>query len=392
MPPSRLEYLFDRFLEGSCSLEEEKEFMQFVIDCKNENEIKSLFEDVLKNTSSVTKVDERSATTILKSIIENSEGAKISRNIRLSFSNVAAAAVVLLFISGLAYWFIPERKSSVDFRRSSSSEAQVSKIVPGGKRAILTMGDGSTIVLDSLHNASIQRGSVKISKKDGLLIYDGSARLKKRAPEVFNTLTTPRGGQYKVILADGTKVWLNASSSLRFPTAFTGRERTVELTGEGYFEVARNKKKPFHVNVNEMQVEVLGTHFNINAYDDECSIKTSLLEGSVKIKKGDISSFLKPGQEGVLKKNSDNVKIKNIDVNQVVAWKNGLFEFDGADIKSIMRQIGRWYDVDVAYSGKIPKRRFEGTISRDAQLSDVLEILKLSNVKFSVQGKKIVIL
>jgi ferric-dicitrate binding protein FerR (iron transport regulator) len=222
-------------------------------------------------------------------------------------------------------------------------------------------------------------------------VYDGTKASNQGSLISYNTLSTPRGGQYQLVLPDGSKVWLNASSSIHFPTAFAGHERNVELTGEAYFEIAKNKQKPFHVNVNGMQVEVLGTHFNVNAYGDEGAIKTSLLEGSVKIKKGNISGLLKPGQQGVLKKNSTDLEIKNADMNEAIAWKNGLFEFDGADIKSIMREIGRWYDVDVVYAGKVPDRRFEGKISRDAQLSDVLKILALSNVKFSVEGKKIIV-
>jgi hypothetical protein len=391
MPLSRLEYLFNCFIERTCSFEEEKELMQLLADPKNEREIKCLLDDLIAKTSSETKVNERSAALILKNIAEGSQNIKSRDGVRVSFSRVAAAAVVILIISGLSYWLISKPKFNKKLPDSSLAKADAPKIKPGGTHAILTMGDGSTIELDSVQNTSIQRGSVKIIKQSGLLVYNGSGPLKAGMPVTYNTLTTPRGGEYKLELSDGSKVWLNASSSLRFPTAFTGKERSVELTGEAYFEVAKNKEKPFHVNVNGLQVQVLGTHFNINAYEDECAIKTSLLEGRVEIKKGDISGFLHPGQQGVIKKNSKKLKIRDADMNQVIAWKNGLFQFDGADIKDIMRQIGRWYDVEVEYVGKIPKRRFAGKISRGAQLQDVLKILEFSNVKFSVQGKKIVV-
>jgi ferric-dicitrate binding protein FerR (iron transport regulator) len=186
-------------------------------------------------------------------------------------------------------------------------------------------------------------------------------------------------------------VWLNASSSIHFPTAFTGNHREVELTGEAYFEVAKNKEKPFHVNVNGMQVEVLGTHFDVNAYGDEGGIKTSLLEGSVKIKSGQTSGLLKPGEQATLIKDRSLIEIKKADMNEVMAWKNGLLQFDGAGLSSLLSEISRWYNVDIVYKGQVPDRRFEGKISRDAQLSDVLKILELSNVKFSVLGKKIVV-
>jgi hypothetical protein len=293
---------------------------------------------------------------------------------------------------GAAYWVIPKQNNEKITASIAAPGKQTAKILPGGNHAILTMADGSKIVLDSVQNGNIQSGGATISKQGGVLVYDGSSPAKSATAAVaYNTLTTPRGGQYKLILADGSKVWLNASSSLHFPTAFTGKERNVELTGEAYFEVAKNKEKPFRVNVNGMQVEVLGTHFNVNAYADENSIKTSLLEGSVKIKRGDVSGLLKPGQQGILESNNNDLRIKEVNMDEVIAWKNGLFQFNGAGIKTIMLEISRWYNVEIVYSGKVPQRSFVGKISRDAALPDVLKILELSNVKFNVIGRKIIV-
>lgn len=390
MPNSRLEFLFNAFIEQNCSIEEEKELMQLIADSNNENELIELLDELITNVSEEARVNQRSSTLILRRIIENSKKANGVPHKFSSYSR-AAAAVVILIISGLSYWFIIKPNSFKQIHNSHTSK-EISKIVPGGKHAILTMGDGSQIVLDSLQNENIQGANVRISKKGGVLVYDVSNTSKSHgASDVYNTLVTPAGGEYKVVLSDGTTVWLNASSSLHFPTAFTGKERNVDLTGEAYFEVAKNKKKPFIVNVRGIHVEVLGTHFNVNGYDDECFVKTSLLEGSVKIRKGNISAFLKPGQQGVVGQNSRKVKIKIADMNQVIAWKEGLFQFDGANTKEIMRQIARWYDVKVEYDGKIPNRRFEGKISRNAQLSDVLKILEFSNIKFSIEGKKIIV-
>jgi transmembrane sensor len=237
----------------------------------------------------------------------------------------------------------------------------------------------------------LQKGATKITKQGGLLIYNDSGSTNQDAPIVYNTLSTPRGGQYQVVLSDGSKVWLNAASSLHFPTSFTGNQRVVELTGEAYFEVTKNKKKPFFVKVGDMQVKVLGTHFNINAYSDESSIKTSLLEGSVKIAKGKVTGLLNPGEQAVLDNQNDKVEIKKVNMDEVMAWKNGIFQFDGADLTTIMRDISRWYNVEIVYDGEEPMRRFEGKISRTAQLSDVLKILALSNVKFIVVGNKIIV-
>jgi ferric-dicitrate binding protein FerR (iron transport regulator) len=242
-----------------------------------------------------------------------------------------------------------------------------------------------------MQNGTIQHGSAKINKQGGLLIYNALASYKSGKKVLYNTLSTPRGGQYQVVLPDGSKVWLNAESSLHFPTAFTGNQREVTLTGEAYFEVAKYMEKPFRVKVDGMSINVLGTHFNVNAYSDENTIKTSLLEGSVKIIKGNLSELLKPGYQAVLNKKQDKIRITDADMDGVMAWKNGLFQFDGADINNIMHEIGRWYNVEIVYSGKVPTRTFEGKISRDAELSEVLRILELSKVKFSVVGRKIIV-
>jgi len=395
MPASRLEYLFDRYLNQNCSENEEAELMNLLADPEKKIQFQKLIDEVIKKTRTEVHIPDHVAASIFKNIIDTDNESEItlkSKNVfTVTWVTAAAAACIILFISSFGYWLFLRPAKDKLMATTLAPNAKQTAIKPGGNHAILTMADGRTIVLDSVENGNIMSGNGKIKKQGALLVYDGSKAPKQGSPVTYNTLATPRGGQYQLILPDGSKVWLNASSSIHFPTAFAGHQRNVELTGEAYFEIAKNKEKPFHVNVNGMQVEVLGTHFNVNAYADEDAIKTSLLEGSVKIKKGNISGLLKPGQEGQLNKTTHNIQIKKADVNEAIAWKNGLFEFDGADIKSIMREIGRWYDVEIVYAGKVPDRRFEGKISRDAQLSDVLKILELSNVKFSVQGKKIIV-
>ena len=394
MDTIRLEYLFDRYVSQKCSLEEEKELMGLLSQPENEAFVQILINRVIKNTGAEMQMPKQVAASILENILHRDERLVVPINRGKSVSSwvkVAAAAAVILFIAGAAYWILNSSDKN-DVRSNAVALSQkTSPITPGGNHAVLTMADGSTIVLDSIQNGKIQYGGAKISKQNGLLIFDGTSHNSTATTVSFNTLRTPRGGQYKVVLADGSKVWLNASSSLRFPTAFTGNQREVELTGEAYFEVAKNKEKPFQVKVGDMQVNVLGTHFNINAYPDESAIRTSLLEGSVKITKGKTSGLLKPGEQGTLKWGGNKLEIKEANMNEVMAWKNGLFQFEGADITTIMKQISRWYDVEVIYSGKVPVRRFEGKISRDAQLSDVLKILELSDVKFTVQGKTIIV-
>jgi len=369
--------------------------MGLLLEPENTIKFQQLLDNVMEQEDNEVQMSDNVAKSILQNIIE--AGAKNPANLKrknvfvMRWFKAGVAASLILFISSFAYWFFLHSTKDKLVATDLVKNPEQIFIQPGGHHAILTTGDGQSIVLDSIRNGDIISGNSKIKKQGDLLVYGSSKSLKKGTVMDYNTLSTPRGGQYQLLLPDGSKVWLNASSSIRFPTAFIGNERDVQLTGEAYFEIAKNKEKPFHVYVGGMQVEVLGTHFNVNEYDDEGAIKTSLLEGSVKIKDGKLSGMLKPGQQGVLKKNENHIEIKNADMNEVVAWKNGLFEFNGADIESIMRQIGRWYDVEIEYAGKVPDRRFEGKISRDAQLSDVLRILELSNIKFRMQQKKIIV-
>jgi transmembrane sensor len=393
MPLSRLEYLFNCYLQHKCSEKEEEELMILLSKSENEAGVKKLLDEVNENTGSESTMPDETAASILQNILQKDKAIvvpiKNSRSV-LSLWMRVAAVVVILFISGTTYWILSEENKTKPASPVAVSPAKPPTILPDGNHAILTIGNGGKIILDSVQNGNIG-GNVKMIKQGALLVCDGSPSSQTDEPVSYNTLTTSRGGQYQLVLPDGSKVWLNASSSIHFPIAFTGNQRNVELTGEAYFEVAKNKEKPFHVNVNGMQVEVLGTHFNVNAYGDENSIKTSLLEGSVKIKSGQTSGLLKPGEQGVLMKDANKIKVIKTDMNEVIAWKNGLFQFDGVGITTIMREISRWYDVDIVYEGEIPARRFEGEISREASLSDVLKILELSNVKFTVEGRKIVV-
>ena len=393
MPASRLEYLFNCYVQHNCSEKEEEELMNLLSRSENEAKVKKLLDELIENKELEASMPDETAASILQNIFEKDKAQVVTIEKKGSVFTLwmrVAAAVVILFISGTACWVLFKNKDKTTVPVALSS-AKPSPVLPGGNHAILTLADGTRIVLDSIQNGNIKGGNANINKKGPLLVYDGSSGFETNAPVTYNTLATPRGGQYQLVLPDGSKVWLNASSSIHFPTAFTGNQRNVELTGEAYFEVAKNKEKPFHVNVKGMQVEVLGTHFNVNAYGDEGNIKTSLLEGSVKIKSGQASGLLKPGEQAILGGNVNKIEIKKADMSEVMAWKNGLFQFDDAGITTIMQEISRWYDVEIVYQGEIPVRRFEGKISRDAQLSDVLKILELSDVKFKVEGRTIVV-
>jgi len=305
---------------------------------------------------------------------------------------MAAAIVTGAIVTATIIVF--NRKENKDAAHLPVTQRYHNDVLPGNDKAILQLADGSSIVLDSTGNGKISnQGGTAVNKQDGIVLYN-SLPMNNAATVAYNILRTPKGGQYQLQLPDGSKVWLNAQSSLRFPTAFTGNERVVELTGEAYFEVAKNKEKPFKViTPREGQVEVLGTHFNINAYADEEVMKTTLLEGKVKLTALDNgeSALLNPGEQSSLSQSSHLSQPIPVQTEEVVAWKNGLFRFEDASIASIMRQIARWYDVEIVYEGKIDKE-FIGTIPRQVPVSTVLKILESTGwVHFTIEGKKITV-
>jgi ferric-dicitrate binding protein FerR (iron transport regulator) len=264
-------------------------------------------------------------------------------------------------------------------------------VSPGGDKATLILADGSTIVLDETQNGTIaQQGNSKIIKLDGKLSYDPTNKNSREI--VYNTISTPKGGQYQLELPDGSQVWLNATSSIHFPTSFTGTERRIEITGEAYFEIAKNPNMPFIVTVSNSEVQVLGTHFNINAYNDEDNVKTTLLEGSVRFVNDSSVNILKPGQQAQLTKEGTTKVVSDVNVDNVVAWKNGLFDFENASIETVMRQLSRWYDVEIEYKGKTDDL-FIAEMRRNIKLSDALKALELTGkVKFDIQDKKIIVM
>jgi ferric-dicitrate binding protein FerR (iron transport regulator) len=304
-----------------------------------------------------------------------------------------AAAVVLL-----AALTITLNKRQ-DIKHPQSLANQYKDLPPGTNKAVLTLADGSTIVLDSAKHGQIASQQHAVIKEDenGKVVYEATDEAQNPATSTpaetiaMNMLTTPRGGQYQVVLPDGTKVWLNAASSLKYPTAFTGNERRVELTGEAYFEVSKDPSKPFNVKTASQTVTVLGTHFNINSYTDEGATKTTLLEGSVRVTGNTGQSVkIKPGQQAINALNSIEIN-ENANIDEAVAWKNGKFVFSNTDLQTIMRQLSRWYDVDVEYQGKTEQKHYMGRISRNVPVSQIFEILKTSGLNFTINGRKIIV-
>lgn len=309
-----------------------------------------------------------------------------------------AASVFLVLAIGAYFWFDNNNNTPEKSLTQTSSEKQAD-LAPGQNKAVLTLADGKKIILDSAAIGQLTQGTTKILNKGGHIIYNGNSA---GTEVLYNTLSTAKAEIYSMVLSDGTRIWLNASSSIRFPVVFKGAERKVEISGEVYFDVAHNKSMPFKVLANGMEIEVLGTSFNINCYKDEASMKTTLLEGKVKVRTGNGPvSFLKPGQQAQVFSSPPTggedqgaraiQVINNVDLQQAIAWKNGYFQFYRDDLQTVMRQIARWYDVEVVYEGEIPRREFQGKLHRNTNASEILKILEKSKIHFRIEGKKIIV-
>jgi len=421
---SNFENLLTNYLSDSLSEAELKEFLILASQPEYQHRLQRSLDESLSNRSFASLADPVKADIIFENILRAIKPDKTSPAVivtlnsgfaeestdnlqkkRMYWWRYAAAAVLFILFSAAAYFIFFNHKVKQDMATTGPGEKRFTNdVAPGTEKAILTLADGTTIVLDSLSNGAIaQQGNTVIMKEDGLLAYNADT---KNLPTgiLYNTITIPRGGEYRsLVLADGTKVWLNAESSIRFPTAFIKNERVVEITGEAYFEVAKNPSHPFRVFVapplgggGGMKVEVLGTHFNVNAYSDEAAIKTTLIEGLVKIVNNEKASFLKPGQQAILRLVQDKKEeikiVDDADIEEALAWKNGLFRFQKADIKTIMRQVSRWYDVEVEYEKEVTET-FSGTIPRNVTVSKLFTMLELTgHVHFKIDGKKIAVI
>jgi transmembrane sensor len=399
----RVKYLLKQYIAGYCTIDEFNELPALVRIQPNGSVLEALLLEEVRSSRYHESEQQVNWQQMLQTVLQQQEVAAPAPVRRMQvFSKIAIAAAVVVCMSLIAWWWLQKGSGK---QAATSSIATTADVMPGKNGAILTLSNGQQLVLDSANNGSLTtQPGLQIVKHDSMIAY-GPLPNKERTTEVaYNTLSTPRGRQFQVVLSDGTKVWLNASSSIHYPAVFDGKERVVEVTGEAYFEVAAltpkggKEKMPFIVKIktssgNDGRVEVLGTHFNINAYDDEAAIKTTLLEGSVKTSIGNgQSAILKPGEQAVLSGANSPLTIHHSpDLDQVMAWKNGYFQFERADIQTVMRQIARWYDVEIKYEGPVTKDKFGGSIPRDATLSQVLHALEQSLVHFTIQGKKVIV-
>jgi ferric-dicitrate binding protein FerR (iron transport regulator) len=392
----RLQLLIEKYLEGRLTSEEYSELWSLLEQDPVDQTLEESLQALWKTSKSATpiisdnewdrKMRQAREKIDVAAVVEPS--APRARNFFIRY-RWAAAAIFLILVSGVLYRTLETRK---DVMPAGSNTAVQDDRLPGGDRAVLTLADGSQILLDSTANGMIaQQGNTQVIKlEDGQLVYNINGQ--PLPAEAYNTLMTPRGGQYRINLPDGSRVWLNAASSLKYPVSFSGRERRVKITGEAYFEIARDVSRPFMVDVGGMEVEVLGTHFNINAYTDEFVVRTTLLEGKLNVISAGQQKILKPGQQARVTKDGGMKILNEVNLEETVAWKDGNFQFENSDIEAVMRQLARWYDLDVSYRGRV-SRHFIGGISRDVKLSQVLSMLKQTgDIDFLVEGNKIIVI
>jgi transmembrane sensor len=373
--------LYEKYTAGHCSEQEKKLFEAYTDEFS--------LSDAPWNTAELG--DEKSIIGQIYSRLHEKIQVKPKSGQFLWYKFSAVAAILLIISSGLFYYY----KNPADLSGLKEQTAKINVINPGSKKAILTLQDGSTIVLDDSKNGVVaSQGKTIISKnKDGQIVYNSAAAPPAtEATEIYNSISTPRGGETQILLPDGTKVWLNAESSIKFPAVFCGKLRKVELSGEAYLEVAENKEVPFKVLVKGTEVEVLGTHFNINAYGDKPEVNTTLLQGSVRLSNSINEALLRPGQSGISHQNG-KLTVKEVNVEDAVAWKNGYFVYRNEDIYSIMAKAARWYDVDVEYQGAMKGKEFYGRGQRYEHINELLRNLELTGeVHFKVEGRSVVVM
>lgn len=409
MPDERLHYLFDRYMNNACSETEEEELAVLTLVKANDEKIKELLAAYWEKSANGQDMPAGKSALIFQNILHPSleqsmPGSKA--NVRqFSWRPWIAAASILLVLGAASYYLLFNKRDNSAGTTAGLQIVYNDVQAPKITKATIALANGRAVSVDSLTSLTESNVSV-IRIVDGRIVYKASGEKRGEEHEImYNTLTNPRGSPViDIILADGSKVWLNAGSSITYPVAFIGNERKVSVTGEAYFEVAHfisgtssesedKKVIPFIVEKEDMQVRVLGTHFNVNAYDDEAEVKVTLLEGSVEVKDQTGKVKIRPGQQAALDGKSGIKILNSIDIEPVMAWKNGLFNFDGVGLQEVMRQLERWYDITVVYEGRIPKVAFGGKMTRDVKLSGVRRILEDIGVHSRMEGgRKLVIM
>jgi ferric-dicitrate binding protein FerR (iron transport regulator) len=378
--------LLDGFQADTLSTEQRKTLADLLHSPERRKELENLF-DQEPDTSG--GVDPEILQLVYQQVRLNMDQPARVRRL-LPRRNYVVAAVIAGLLTLTGFWLLLNKKKEA--RNLAIANVYKNDVSPGGNHAVLTLANGARILLDSAGNGNlVKQGSAQVVKVvPGKLTYRpgvGGTNVT-----VYNTVTTPAGGEYEITLGDGTKVWLNALSSLKFPTTFDGPDRTVDLTGEAYFDVAKNIGKPFHVRVNGIEVDVLGTEFDVNSYADETSIKTSLVQGSVRLQRGGTTMVLKSGEQGQTTGADGLALVKDADLDAAVAWKKGYFSFEDANVQTVMRELSRWYGIEIRYEVNPAAGSFGGEMGRDLKLTQVLDGLSKSGVHFRLEQKVLTVL
>lgn len=399
---SRLQYLVSKYLDDTCTPDELAEFWQLIGDLKDETPMQVALQNLWQQSKAGHDTPAMGWAQVLQTIYDKAspapaEQAEIIPLRKRPVIRWAAAAVIVLSLGATAYWLFNNKQAGSTGVAATTTTAKDVQ-APQSNRATITLANGKSVYLDSAANGSLAtQSNVQLVKlADGQIVYKGAAN-----ELVYNTLTNPRGSKViDMTLSDGSRIWLNAGSSITYPVTFVENERNVEINGEVYLEVSHNPARPFRVRHGATEVQVLGTHFNINAYDDEPAMKVTLLEGSVKVssmvngqssKNNEFAVVLKPGEQAALAGHSPLTIDHSPDLAQVMAWKNGFFSFTGADLTTVMRQLARWYNIQVKYEGQIPARKFSGEITHDLTLSQLMNGLQSLGIQFSIEGRTMIL-
>ncbi|NII81128.1 MULTISPECIES: FecR family protein [unclassified Pedobacter] len=384
--------LYVKYLQGNSSAEELAELMRHFEKYGEKSPLMDLIEKELlqepPNTEDSEAVKEGLSRNyaVLNAKLTTKDAKKTLRLWWLS-----AAACLLITIG--AIWVSYFSKGGNIKELSTSKKYYTHDLPAASNKAILTLENGKEISLnDSSEGVLAQNNGISIQKnKDGQVTFVLKGTAANNQQTAYNVISTPKGGKYDIVLSDGTKIYLNASSSLKFPNSFKGNERAVILTGEAFFEVSKNKRMPFIVNASNMKIKVLGTHFNVMAYEDEKSVQTTLVEGAVELKGKNDKVLLKPGEQGSFSDQDKRINVASVDVSIATAWKDGYFVFNNSSLQEVMRQLARWYDLKIVYDGQVPESEFNGRIKRNSSLKKVLQVLQSSNVDFSLTGNTLTI-
>lgn len=393
MKEQRLEELFTKYLNERLTDTEEKELFQLWLNPSLENSRVKIMENLYDGLPADKDMSGADAEMIFQQIIQSqsSESPRLMFGKRRNIWGWLTVAASILVVVGLVSYLFSSRKE-IPIQQTAKADQATDRVAPETNRAMIKLGNGETIYLDSAANGSLTvQGSIKVVKlEDGKIAYEetGSPSEEKIS---YNTLFNPRGSRViDITLSDGSRVWLNSGSSVTYPIVFAGNERQVSVDGEAYFEIAHDASKPFFVRKGNTEVKVLGTNFNVNAYNDEADIRVTLLQGSVQVTNSQSAAVIKPGDQAIVK--LDKIAVAgNVDLEQVMSWKEGYFRMKGTDLAFLMRQIARWYDIEVVYKSKVPEARFGGIISREVSLLDVLMALEQYGIDARMENGKIVV-